>query len=563
MINRIFKNFKNGGSLFTRKQTNILSAASVLMAAVFISRVLGLVRDRLLAGAFFSGGKEAHLDVYFAAFRLPDMLFQLLVLGALSAAFIPVFSNYLESAKEKAWHIASSVISIALFVFLPLALGIFIFAKPLSKIIAPTFSYQELKLMTGLTRIMLLAQFFFILSNFLTGILQSYQRFLVPALAPIAYNLGIILGIVLLTPFLGIYGPTIGVVLGAMLHFLIQIPVILNLGFKFKPSFDFKNKGVQLIGKLMLPRTLSLAVSQIELTVAVFIATGLAAGSLSIFYFAQHLNALPVGLFGLTIGQAALPSLSKEANKSLENFKRLFLSSFKQILYLALPASVVLVVLRIPLVRIAFGAKNFPWEATLLTGKVVALFAISVFAQSAVQLLVRGFYALKNTRIPLFVGSLAVLVNVILSFLFVYGFGWGIGGLALAMSFASFTQAFLLFLILDKKVKDFEKKEYLPSILKMFIASGLTGVALWLPMRFLDKFVLNTARTFQLVILTIAATASGAIVYLGLSYILRIKELESYLRIIKRFGKWRKVLAATEEILDTPQAPTTTAPEKE
>jgi len=414
--------------------------------------------------------------------------------------------------------------------------------------------------MTKLTRIMLLAQFFFVFSNFLTGILQSYQRFLVPALSPVVYNLGIILGIVFLSPRIGIYGPTIGVVLGAILHFLIQVPVVINLGFHYQPKFDFKNRGVRLIGKLMLPRTLSLAVSQIELTVAVFIATSLAAGSLSIFYFAQHLNALPVGLFGLTIGQAALPSLSKEISKSLENFKKLFLSSFKQILYLALPASVFLVVLRIPLVRIAFGAKAFPWEATLLTGKVVAFFAISVFAQSAIQLLVRGFYAIKNTRIPLIVGASAVILNVFLSFLFVYGFFWGVAGLALAMPFASFFQAILLFLILDKKIEGFEKKAYLPSITKMFIASALTGVALWIPMRFLDRFVLNTTKTIQLVFLTIIAAASGAIVYLSLSYFLKIKELESYLRIIRRFGKWRKVLADTEEILDTPQAPATSVP---
>ena len=563
MIAKFFTNFKNGGSLFTRKQTNILSAATVLMLAVFGSRILGLLRDRLLAGAFFSGGRQALLDVYFAAFRLPDMLFQLLVLGALSAAFIPVFSKFLETDEKRAWHIASSVISIALLVFLPLGFIIFFLARPLSQLIAPTFSPSEIILMARLTKIMLLAQLFFVLSNFLTGILQSYQCFLVPALAPVFYNLGIIAGILFLSPFLGIYGPTIGVVIGAFLHFLIQVPVALSLGFSFKPTFDIKEKSVRLIGRLMLPRTISLAVSQIELTVAVFIATSLSAGSLAIFYFAQHLNALPVGLFGLTIGQAALPSLSKEAEKGLDNFKNLFLSSLKQILYLALPASVVLVILRIPLVRIAFGAREFPWKATLLTGKVVSLFAISVFAQSAIQLLIRGFYALKNTKTPLVVGGLAVFINVFLSFLFVYQFSWGVEGLALAMSCASFIQAILLFLILDKKVKGFEKSNYLPSILRMFLASTLTGIALWVPMRFLDRFVLNTTKTIQLVFLTILASLSGAIVYLSLSYFLKIKELESYLRIIRKFGRWRKVLADTEEILDTPQAPATAAPEKE
>ncbi|MFC1627294.1 murein biosynthesis integral membrane protein MurJ [Patescibacteria group bacterium] len=547
----VSKLFQNGKSFLNRKQSNILSAASVLMVAVLFSRLLGLLRDRFLAGTFFGAQTAWQLDVYFAAFRLPDMIFQLLVVGALSAAFIPVFSQYLNKDKKSAWQVASTVITLGLTLFLALALIIALFAKPLSRLIAPTFSAPEITLMANLTRYLIIAQGSFLVSSFITGILQSHQFFLIPALAPIAYNLGIIFGISALTPIFGIYGPVIGVILGAFLHLLVQLPLLKSLGFRFKPSFNFKHSGVRRIGRLMLPRTLALAVTQIELTVAVYIATSLSAGSLAIFYFAQHLNALPVGLFGATIGQAALPSLSQQAEPdSLEKFKNLFLSSLRQVLYLSLPASMILLILRIPVVRLAFGAKGFPWEATLLTGKVVAFFAISVFAQSAIQILVRGFYALSNTRIPLLLGAIAVAINVPLSFYLGLKTGLGILGLSLAISITSLVHALLLFIFLSKKLGGFDKKAIHLPFLKMSIATLLTGLALWGPLRILDRYLLNTAKTIQLILLSILTSIIGLSVYILLSKILKIKELQSFLNLALRFKTFSKIVSKTPEVLE-------------
>jgi putative peptidoglycan lipid II flippase len=541
---------KNGRNLLTRRQNSILSAAFVLMVAVLLSRLLGLLRDRFLAGAFFGAGKAWQLDVYFAAFRLPDMIFQLLVVGALSAAFIPVFAQYLEERKQEAWHIASAVISLGLVLFFILGALVFILARPLNQLIAPSFSLVQLNLMTNLTRLLILAQGSFLVSNFITGILQSYQHFLVPALSPIAYNLGIIFGILVLGPILGIYGPAIGVVLGAFLHLLVQLPLVKRIGFRFHPSLDIIHPGVRRIGRLMLPRTLALAITQVELTVAVFIATSLAPGSLAIFYFAQHLNALPVGLFGATIGQAALPSLARhQSQAALSKFKQLFLTSFNQILYLSLPSSMILLILRIPIVRLAFGARNFPWQATLLTGKVVALFALSVFAQSVIQILVRGFYALSNTRTPLFIGAFSVFLNVSLSFLLVYHFQLSVLGLALAISLASFFQAGLLLVWLDRAINGFDKRQLIIPFLKMSLATALTGIALWVPLRLLDLYVLNTARTVQLIILTFITVSIGLTVYLFLSKLLKIKQLDSFLNLFYRLKNFSKILTQTEEVL--------------
>jgi len=552
------RNFwRNGRLIFSRKQANILSAATVIMAAVAMSRLLGLFRDRLLAGTFF-GGREWQLDVYFAAFRIPDMIFELLVLGALSAAFIPVFSRYLEKKEREAYYLSSSIINFLLVFFILFSTLVFIFAEPLVKLIAPAFNPIEISLMVNLTRIMLLAQLFFCVSNFLTGVIQSHQRFLVPALSPVAYNLGIIFGIVVLSRWLGIYGPTIGVVLGAFLHLAIQLPLALRLGFRYSFVFDWRHPGVKQVARLMLPRTLALAVKQIELTVAVFLATSLVAGSLSIFYFAQHLMNLPIGLFGLTIGQAALPTLSRESSeKGLDKFKKTFLSSFNQILYLALPASAILLVLRIPAVRIVFGAASFPWKATLLTGRVLAIFSISIFAQAVIHLLVRSFYALHNTKTPFLIGALAVLTNVSLSFLFIFRLNLGILGLAWATTLASFLQTSLLLLFLNRAIGGFDKKEFFFPLIKMGVATVLTAVALWMPMRLLDRFILDTTRTINLVILTVIATLSGMMVYLVLSYFLKIAELSSFISLVKRLGRWQEVLEESEEMITAPTSQST------
>lgn len=555
------KNFiKNGTNLFLSKQNSILSAAAILMIMVLSSRLLGLVRDRLLAGTFFANGAQWQLDVYFAAFRIPDMVFQLLVMGALSAAFIPVYSSYLKKDAKQSWDLTNGVISFSIIGFFFLAIIIYLFSYQLCRFLAPNFSEQQIDLMVSLTRLMLLAQFFFMISNFYTGVLQSNKRFLVPAIAPVLYNFGIIAGILWLSPFLGIYGPTIGVVIGSLLHLLVQYPLVHRLGFRFHFNFDSQNKGIRKIGKLMIPRTGALAVNQIELNVAVILASAMSAGSLSIFNFAEHLNAVPIGLFGLTIGQAALPMLSQEVDdtKSNQKFRQLFLTSLKHILYFALPASALLLVLRIPLVRIAFGAKEFPWEATLLTGKVLAVFSLSIAAQSVTQLLVRAFYALQDTVTPLKLGIVSVVCNVCLSILFTKGFGWQISSLALAITISSFIQAGLLFFILEKKVGKFTKQECFIPIFKMSFASFLTGVFLWLPMRFLDRYVLNTSKVLDLVILTIIASGSGFMVYLILSRLMHIEELQHFLGIFKRFGNWKKLLGESDEILTEAAAPVPT-----
>jgi len=546
------KLIKNTLTILTRQEKNILSAASVIMTAVAVSRLLGLFRDRLLAARF----SPEDLGVYYAAFRLPNMIFELLVMGALATAFIPVFTSFLDNkSKEEANRLASSVINIGLVLFLFLALPLMIFTPFISRKLAPGFDENQIRLMVAFTRIMIIPQVFpLIIGNFLTGILQSYRNFLIPALAPVVYNVGIILGILFLTPAAGLYAPVVGVVFGALLFVLIQIPSILSYGYRHKLSFDYKNKGVRTIGKLMLPRTLGLAVSQIDTTVDLVLSTLLGASAVTVFNFAQHLQQLPIGLFGVSISQASLPALSSAAARDDKpEFKKILLSSFHQILFLVLPVSFILIVLRIPVVRLVFGASTlFDWESTVLTGLTLAYFSVSLFAQSLVHLLARGFYALQDTKTPVVIGFAAVLTNAALSVLFVMVYHLPIWSLGFSASVASILNMFLLLVFLIRKVGSFGYHELLYPMFKIFLAGLVAAFALYIPIKVLDQLVFDTTRTINLFFLTGISTFIGLAVYLFIAWFLDVPQIAIIFKIFQRLKPREKgvLLDTTQEVVN-------------
>jgi putative peptidoglycan lipid II flippase len=530
-----------------KRQASILSAATVFAAAVLASRVLGLFRDRLLTTF-----PVEILDIYFAAFRLPDFIFQILVMGALSTAFIPVVTGLLtRDREEEAWRVASTVLNTALLAFLIIGLLIFILAQPLSQLIAPGFNLEQITVMTRLTRIMLLAQLFFILSNFLSAIIQSSKRFFLPAIAPVVYNLGIIFGIVFLSPAMGIYGPAWGVVIGTFLHFIVQLPATVHLKIKYRPEIDLSDPQAKEIGRLMAPRTLGLAVAQLNFTIDTILASLISASSITVFNFASHLSQLPIGLFGATIAQATLPTLSEEqARDNLENFKTTLLNSFHQILFLTLPATAILIVLRIPVVRLVFGSATFPWEATVLTGRVLAFLGLGIVAQAIIQLLVRGFYALRDSKTPVKIGVAAFATNIVLSITAIIILKLPVWGLAIAASVGDLFNAGLLLLFLYRKIK-FNLVDLLVPAAKMIFAAVISGICLYVPMKLLDQLVFDTTRVVPLIGLTGVASFAGLSVYLFFTWLLEIKELEAFTGIITRILRWK-----TSETL--PLSPTST-----
>lgn len=528
-------------SIFGRKQHSIRSAALVLMVMVFLSRILGLVRDRMLAARF----APEELGIYFAAFRLPNLLFELLVMGALTSAFIPVFTKYItQQKKEEAWHMAVSLINISLIIFALVSLPIVIWAGEISQFFAPGFTKTQIDQMATFTQFMIIFQVApLLIGNFFTGILQSYNMFLLPALAPVVYNVGIITGIVLFSGSMGLFAPVLGVGIGAVLFVAIQIPFILAVGYRHRLNVDLKQQGVREVARLMVPRTFGLAISQIDTTVDLMLASLLGARMVTIFNFAQHLQQLPVGLFGATIAQAALPSLSiSSIQEDGAQFKKTIISSIHQVLFFILPVSMLFMVLRIPVVRLVFGANRFDWEATVLTGMTLSMFSISLFAQASAQILARAFYALYDSKTPVVIGIISIVVNSVLSILFISYMHLPVWSLGLSTTIASFINIFGLLFFLDRRVGKFSRFELIVPPLKMIFICLVTGISLYIPLKLLDQLVFDTTRTFGLILLTGFTSSVGMSTYMFLSWLLGVSEVQSFLKLLYKFRRPQAIL---------------------
>ncbi|OGE14868.1 murein biosynthesis integral membrane protein MurJ [Candidatus Daviesbacteria bacterium RIFCSPHIGHO2_12_FULL_37_11] len=519
-------------SILYQRQTSILSSAVIIMATVVLSKILGLIRDRLLVHTF----PPDTVAIFFAAFRLPDLIFQLIIFGALSVAFIPVFTEYLEKKDRKeAFELAQSVLNLAILILFALTVIVFIFADPLTNLIVPGFNVYQKAQVAQLTRIILVGQLILTVGSFFIGILQSFQRFIIPALAGVFYNLGIIIGILFLSKPLWILGPAVGVIIGSVLHVLVQLPLVLSMGFKFSLNFSLFHPGVKEITKLMSFRTIGLAAEQINETVGLILASLIGAASVTYLTFAQHLQIVPVGLFGATLAQAALPVLSSEKSRGrMDEFKATLLTTLHQILFLALPAAAILIILRIPSVRLVFGASEFNWEATVLTGRTLGLMSVGLAAQAVSLLLVRGFYAIKDTRTPVFVSLVVVFVNIILSFYFVRVLLLDVWSLGLAFSISAILSGLLLFWTLHFKIGGFDLKEVFIPLSKMLMATIIMGASLYIPVKLLDQVIFDTTRTVNLLILTGLASVFALSIYIFLVWFMGVRELETFLNLTKR-----------------------------
>ncbi len=545
----MFYFLKNGAHIFKKKQEDILSAAFLISLSFVFAKILGFLKFRLLVAYF--GSNLLLLDSYFAATALPDSIFEVLIYGTIALAFIPVFSQYLSRDKlQKAWELSSALITLGFLIFVIFALAFFFFADNLAPILAPGLvsQYPETRaIIAHLLQIVIFSQMFFVVSIFLTGILQSFQRFLVPALASIFYNLGVIISIIFLVPVFGIYAAAIGMIFGALLHLVVQLPLVQSFGFKFRPNFNFKNENVLEMLSLMWPRSITIGLTRLSEIINTALASLAIVGSIVALNFAQVLQVVPVSFFATSIAQAAFAFLSIEYNKGQKNqFKKLFVDSLHQILFLVLPVAVILAVLRVPTVRLIFGARDLPWETTVLTARTLLAFSIGIAAQAANLLLIRGFHAARDSMTPLKISIATTTVNISLSLILILVLHKSIIWLALSYSLANTLAALTMLYFLDKKVGGFAKKELLLPIFKIIFISFLTAVALYVPMKLLDQLVFDTTRTVGLILLTSIATLVGLLVYTGLSIILGVKEVYIFASFLKRVMSWpKKIISPT------------------
>ena len=327
-------------NIFNSQTKNITRGALILGASYFISAILGLIRDRLLAGRFGAG---LELDVYFAAFRIPDFVYNILILGGLIVAFLPLFAEYFSRNKNEAWQMTNYILNAFLIFLIAISFILFILTPWLVKWLFPGFGPEHYKLAIPLIRLLFLSPIFFGVSNLLSGILQYFQRFFIYSLTPILYNLGIIFGILFLTPHFGIFGVGMGVVFGAFLHMAIQIPTARNCGFSYKFLLNFEYPAIKRIFKLMVPRVLGVAAQQINLIVITAIASTITSGSIVIFSISNNFQSLPVGIIGASFAVAIFPTLSRFfAENRKKEFLENFSSIFRQILVFVIPISILI-----------------------------------------------------------------------------------------------------------------------------------------------------------------------------------------------------------------------------
>jgi len=533
--------------LFGQQINSITVAASLVALSSLASRFLGVIRDRILAGQFGAG---TSLDIYYAAFRIPDLIFNLIVLGALSAGFVPIFTNLINdfscehkincdpSGKNKdSWDLANNVLNLLLLGLIALsAIGI-IFAPLLTRLITPGFGPEEQSATAALTRVMFLSPLFLGISGILGGILQSFKRFFVYSLAPIFYNIGIIIGALYFSQWWGLYGLAWGVVLGAFLHMAVQIPSVYQLGFRYKLKIVWREANTWKIGRMMIPRTLSLAISQVNLVVITIIASSLSSGSLSIFNLANNLQSFPIGIFGISFAIAAFPALSESAFDK-EKLTTNFSSTMRQILFFIVPATVLIIALRAQIIRVILGTGQFNWQDTISTMNTLGFFTLSLFAQATMPLLIRVFYARHNSSTPFYLGLFTIILNIGLSFYF--GASMGVAGLALAFSIANILNFILLWSWLYFTIGNLDISNILVSVLKFTASAIAAGLAAQIMKVVVWPFIDMTKFSGVFAQLIVSATV-GILVYGLFCYLFRSEELFGFLAALRNRWPFKKV----------------------
>jgi putative peptidoglycan lipid II flippase len=511
-------------STATTSTRQIARAATLVIGLFFLSRVAGLAREMIIGARF---GTSAQLDAYLAAFRVPDLLFQLVAGGALGSAFIPVFTGALTRRDlTGAWRLFSAVTNLVMIVMTVLA-GLAALLAPwlVRTILAPGFTPAQQALTAELMRWMLISTVIFGVSGIVMGVLNSFQHFLLPALAPLLYNLSIIAGAWFLAPTLGVYGLVLGVIAGAALHLDVQLFGLWRYNARYFGTLGLDNPRVREVGRLMAPRILGLAVVQVNFWVNTLLASSLPAGSLSALNYAWLLMLLPQGIVAQGVATAAFPTFAAlEARGQHHELRRTISTTLRGVLFLAIPAAAGLFVWRVPLIRMLLERGQFTEQSTALTAAALAFYAFGLVGHSALEILARAFYALHDTRTPVTIGVLAMGLNVALSLWLRVPLAHA--GLALANTIATTLEMLLLAGLLSRRLGGLEWPQLLATLGKASLAAVLMAVPLaWAAERWSGGHAL---------LFGAAGLVVGGLIYLAVAALLRMPELGSVRRIVKR-----------------------------
>lgn len=498
MVQRILKLFHSGVG-------SVHKAAILLALASISSSLLALFRDRLLAGTFGAGKT---LDIYYSAFKIPDFLYIISLSIASVTVLIPFFLEKISVSQEESENFLNGVFTIFCAGMFFLAIIFFFIAPFLIEIIVPGFSDLDKKELLNLTRILLFSPIFLGFSSLFSSVIQSFRRFFIYALSPVLYNIGIIIGVAFFSPRFGLAGIVWGVVLGAVMHLLIQVPSVLKLGFLPRFSRSINWEEIKKVAMLSFPRTIGLGLNQIVLIFITAIASMFAVGSIAIFNLSYNLQSVPLTIVGVSYSVAAFPTLAKffVRNKKEEFFKTI-ISSARHIIFWSMPISAIFIVLRAQIVRVLFGYGKFGWTDTRLTAAALAIFSVSIVAQALIILFVRGFYAAGKTVRPVVINVFSSLFIVSGSFFLVEVFNFfepiriffetilrvrGINGtvilmLPLAFSLGTILNVFLLCGFF-KKDFDYVGNLFQKTFFQVLVSSFLTAFVTYMGLDVFDNF---------------------------------------------------------------------------
>jgi len=544
---------------------NINQAAILLGFFALLSQILGLFRDRLIAHFI---GPSPLLDAYYAAFRIPDLIFISIASLASITVLIPFIVSKMSGEKvtEDAKKFLNDIFSVFFVVIVSVSFIAFILMPYIVFLIAPGFSPVMQTKVVELSRIMLLSPILLGFSNLFGTITQLFRKFFIYALSPVFYNFGIIIGIIFIYPIWGIYGLAIGVVLGALMHFLIQAFASSGCGFAPKFSFSINFKDIKKAVLISLPRTLGLSFNNIALILIISFASFLKGGSISIFNLSLNLQSVPLGIIGLSYAVAAFPTLTKSFSSGrIDDFKVHLKSAARQIIFWSLPVTFLFIVLRAQIVRVILGSGSFSWENTRLVAASLAIFSISIVAQGLIALFARAYYAGGNTKRPLLINFISSLSIVLFSYLFLYIFkncsifqyfiesllkvsdisGTEVLMLPLAYSFGTIINFILLWFFIKR---DFIKKEQF--IFKTFFqslgASFFIGFISYLSLNILSP-IFGTTTFLGIFLQGFFSGILGILTGILVLYLLKNQELKELAKTLKtKF--WRaKIIAPAQE----------------
>jgi putative peptidoglycan lipid II flippase len=518
----------------TRDSKKVIASATVMITVIaLVSKVFGFIGSFILAAKF---GATYKTDAYFVASNIPELLRDVLAGGALTSAFIPVYTTYLAKKQEyEAQKLASGIFNILIVALVLMTLFGIIFAPTLTHIVAPGFKGETLDLTIKLTRLFFPAIIFLGLASLFGAILNSYHHFTVPALQPLVLNTANIVCMLLLAPFLDIYSLVVGALVGGVCITVMNLPLLSKKGLRYIPQFSFEQEGIKKIGVLWFPLILGLSVNQLNIVISKILASGLSSGSISALNYANLINQIAPSVFGVAVSTAIFPSLSWHiALNEHEKFREIVSKAIRVCLIITVPLSLGLAFLSLPVIRFLFERGVFDRQATLMTSGVLVYFAIGTFALAVNYVLIRAFYAPSDTKTPVKLAITAVVSNIVLSLFLITLMAQN--GLALASSIAAMVQMSLLLIYLQRKIGKLKLKRLAVDFIKTII-SGLISVGT-------GVFVLSKLGIFfnqdtffgQILSLGIVGLVISVLYLLFIS-LLKVEQTDAFLDMIKK--RWR------------------------